>query len=107
MKSRHGLRILSALLILATTTTQSSRLAAGSWAGYSEPAPNFREVGAGVRLEITADAYGHPLAGGETAERYDKPSVALTAGASVRFTVSVPTAGSYELAFDAAAVDAL
>ena len=51
---------------------------------------------------MRADAFGLPLANGDLARQYDKPSVRLNAGDSVRFTVSIPEEGEYTVTFDAA-----
>ncbi len=57
----------------------------------------------GGSVEIGAETFGLPLAEDALARQYDKPSVRLEAGESIRFTVSIETEGDYVLAFDAAA----
>jgi len=57
----------------------------------------------GLTVEIRADAFGLPLAADSLAAQYDKPSVRLEAGMSVRFTAEIPQEGEYVVAFDAVA----
>ncbi len=53
-------------------------------------------------VEARADTFGLPLATGDLADAYGKPSVTLEAGQSVRFELTVPQDGAYALAFDLA-----
>ncbi len=57
----------------------------------------------GLTVEIRADTFGLPLAADSLAAQYDKPSVRLEAGMSVRFTAEILQEGEYVVAFDAAA----
>jgi ABC-type glycerol-3-phosphate transport system substrate-binding protein len=54
-------------------------------------------------IEVQADSYGLPLGDTDAAKQYDKPSVALKAGDSVSFKVSIKTAGEYQFYIDMAA----
>jgi ABC-type glycerol-3-phosphate transport system substrate-binding protein len=56
-----------------------------------------------TRIEVTADAFGLPLAEDEIARQYDKPSVLLREGDRVEFLATLPADGVYTLAFDVAA----
>lgn len=65
--------------------------------------PVFSSAGQqGQIIEIRADTFGLPLADDDLARQYDKPSVRLEKGTSVRFRVTIDTAGEYTIAFDAA-----
>lgn len=54
-------------------------------------------------IEIRADSLGRPAAQDDLAARYARPSVVLGQGDSVQFSVTIPSAGEYTLAFDVAA----
>lgn len=56
-------------------------------------------------LEVRADSFGLPLASSEAASLYEKPSVLLQQGESVRFDVEIEEAGEYTISFDVAATD--
>lgn len=66
-------------------------------------APSQPAAAPGQAIEIRADSFGLPLASDDLARQYEKPSVWLEAGGSVRFRVSVAEAGDYTVAFDVAA----
>ncbi len=54
-------------------------------------------------IEISAGAFGRPLASDAIAQAYPKASVLLQAGDSVEFEVDVPRGGEYRIFFDMAA----
>jgi len=62
----------------------------------------FAHDAAGV-IEISADAFGLPLAVDEVAQRYARSGVLLNAGDSFAFDVTIPASGDYTLTFDLAA----
>jgi ABC-type glycerol-3-phosphate transport system substrate-binding protein len=56
-------------------------------------------------IEVTADSFGLPFSEHEAADSYDKPSVLLQAGDTVRFPVPITAEGLYTVAFDMAALE--
>jgi ABC-type glycerol-3-phosphate transport system substrate-binding protein len=53
-------------------------------------------------IDVSAEAFGRPLAEDDIARLNARPSVFLQQGDSVRFTLTVPETGEYTLAFDVA-----
>ena len=93
------LRLFGALLMLLPAAPAPVRVPAPAAAAHPPAAP-------APAIEISAEAFGLPLAADEVAQAYAKPSVWLPNGAAVSFQVSVAEAGPYTLAFDMAAADA-
>jgi hypothetical protein len=56
-------------------------------------------------IEVRADSFGLPLSSTETASLYEKPSVLMQQGDSVRFDVEIEEAGEYTISFDMAATE--
>jgi ABC-type glycerol-3-phosphate transport system substrate-binding protein len=106
MRPTHFLRSLTSLFILAAIIPIPPRLAGvASQVTRAGQAALTRQViaAAGDKIEIGADSLGLPLVHDETAALYDKPSVLLTKGDTVNFSVNIRSGGVYTISFDAAA----
>ncbi len=53
-------------------------------------------------IEISAEAFGLPLAQDAVSRQYAKPSILLQQGDSVQFAVTIPESGEFTLAFESA-----
>ncbi len=92
----------SILLILAILAPGYAPVASPGWGQPDFLALPIQMTEESQLIEIRADAFGLPLASGEVAAQYDRPSVRLERDDSFRFGVSVTEAGYYTVAFDAA-----
>ncbi len=106
MKLIKLLRIFGSVLIFITVLP-SSVFAAKSENHNLEAATQAAQaqVGAASAIEVTADAFGLPLAGDKIASAYAKASVLLEQDSQVQFKVTLPAAGMYNLDFDMAAAE--
>ena len=99
-------RLLSSILILAVMMPLAGRSPLAARAG---PAAASRSISRPDRaprtggIEISADSFGLPLAEGEDAGQYAKPSVQLQENEAASFDVVIDREGSYTLSFDMAA----
>lgn len=86
--------------------TTSIRLLIVLWLALASllagPLPVRAEGGSAPVVEVRADTLGLPAATHPLAASYAKPSVMLRGGDQVSFTITVPQAGAYALAIDAA-----
>ena len=99
-------RLFGSILILITVMPFSARasIIENSPTGFAVPLSQL-PAGASAQnaIEISADAYGQPLAADEIAELYEKPSVYLELTDGVKFDVLIEKDGLYTLWFDVAA----
>lgn len=98
-KATRFIRSLGAFLLLLANPF-ASPLPAGTGQGMAPlSAASFVES-QGEIIEIGAETFGLPFAEDDLAQMYEKASVRLESGESVRFHVSVEEEGEYTLAFD-------
>lgn len=94
------------MLILITVMPFSARASTieNSPTGFAVPL-NRLPAGASIQntIEISADAFGLPLAADQIAELYEQPSVYLELKDGVKFDVMIEKDGLYTLSFDVAA----
>ncbi len=93
-------RILALIASLLILTTPAS---AGVSPHADQPGPVPPRGAPRLVVEIRADTFGLPLADDETARLYDKASILLQRGDSLRFPVAIPAEGEFVIAFDVAA----
>lgn len=77
-----------------------------NWTIPNQQVQVFQQVDPKNNKEVRADMFGLPLAEGEAADLYEKPSVSLQANDRVSFTVMLDEAGLYTVSFDMTAPDA-
>ena len=101
MKAVRLLRLLVAVVLLLSSVPVSAE----GLESASQIAPVPQAAAAGSEIEIRADSFGMPQSDHAIAAEYDKPSVFLGPGDTIKFTAPIPMDGQYTIAFDMAATE--